>query len=292
MPTHTGNYPIGFRRGGGWQSDAQKVAKFAEENGFAAVDLGAATDEDIKIIRDQGVAIGTCDLLDMGLLLSDDESERKSVTEKNKEYIQHLADQDLHLLFSAVIPKNKELTRQENYDLALKTLGELAGVAHEVGSQIVIEGWPGIDPHYANLCCNPETYRRIIQDIGNSGIGVNYDPSHLIRMGIDHIRFLEEFLPHVGHVHGKDTETFPEAIYEYGYHQLPAFKPIPNFGEGFWRYTIPGHGETRWVKVFEILKEADWKGIVSIELEDDNFRGDEALDKQGYLFSKVFLETT
>ena len=291
MPTRTGSYPIGFRRGRGWQTDIHQVATFAKENGFAAVDLGEATDQDIQILKDHGIGIGTCDLLDMGLLLSDDEGERKSVTEKNKEYIRHLADLGLHLLFTAVIPKNKENTRSANYDLALKTLGDLAGVAAQVGSQIVIEGWPGGEPHYANLCCNPETYRRIIQDIGNSGIGVNYDPSHLIRMGVDHIRFLQEFLPHVGHVHGKDTEVFPEALYEYGLTQVPAFKPITDFGEGYWRYTIPGHGEARWVKIFEILADAGWKGIVSIELEDDNFRGQEVTDKQGYLCSKAFLET-
>ncbi|MCA9410650.1 MAG: sugar phosphate isomerase/epimerase [Candidatus Omnitrophica bacterium] len=291
MATRTGNYPIGFRRGWGWQDDTKKIAGFAKDNGFASIDLGGATDEDIKILRDHGLGIGSCDLLDMGLLLSDDESERKSVTEKNKEYIQKLAENDLHLLFTAVIPKNKENSRQQNYDLALKTLGELANVAHKVGSQIVIEGWPGPPPHFANLCCNPETYRKIIQDIGKSGIGVNYDPSHLIRMGIDHIKFLEEFLPHVGHVHGKDTEVFPEAVYEYGYNQLPAFTEIPNFGEGYWRYTIPGHGETRWTKVFEILEGASWKGIVSIELEDDNFRGNEEIEKLGYLNSKLFLET-
>lgn len=291
MPTRTGNYPIGFRRGGGWQTDIAKVIEFAREGGFTAIDLGSATDEDIKALREAGIGVGTCDLLDMGLLLSDDEGERKAVVEKNREYIRRLAEQGLHLLFTAVIPKNKEKSRKENYDLALKTLGDLAGEASKVGSTIVIEGWPGGEPHYANLCCTPETYRSILSDIGNTGIGVNYDPSHLIRMGIDHVRFLEEFLPHVGHVHGKDTEIFPEALYEYGCQQFPTFKPIPNYGEGYWRYTIPGHGEARWVKIFEILKSANWKGIVSIELEDDNFRGNETIEKQGYLCSKVFLET-
>ena len=41
-------------------------------------------------------------------------------------------------------------------------------------------------------------------------MSANFDPSHLIRMGIDPLRFLEEFIDSVYHVHGKDTEILAE----------------------------------------------------------------------------------
>ena len=67
-----------------------------------------------------------------------------------------------------------------------------------------VGGWPGGAPHFASLVCTPETVRSFIKDVGPAA-GLNYDPSHLIRLGIDPIRFLREFVGHVYHVHGKDS---------------------------------------------------------------------------------------
>jgi len=56
-----------------------------------------------------------------------------------------------------------------------------------------------------------------------------------------------------------------------------------------WRYTIPGHGQMRWLKAFQILKAAGYQGAVSIELEDENFNTGEAGEKQGILSGSHFL---
>lgn len=291
MGTRTGQFPIGFRRGGGWQDNTSELAAWAGEAGFDAIDLGRATKEDIQILRDNGLQVGTCDVLDMGAFASPDEGERKATVDKNIDYIKEIAALGVDRFFVCLVPRDATKTRAENYDYALKSLDPLAHVAADVGACIVIEGWPGGFPYHPTPCCNPETYRRIINDINCPGVGVNYDPSHLIRMGIDHIRFLEEFLPHVGHVHAKDTEILTEALYEYGTLQTSAFEDCFHCGENYWRYTIPGHGQARWLRAFEMLVAANWKGIISIELEDNSFHGSPEADKQGYLCSKVFLET-
>jgi sugar phosphate isomerase/epimerase len=121
-------------------------------------------------------------------------------------------------------------------------------------------------------------------------VALNYDPSHLIRLGVDHVRFLEEFLPHVVHVHAKDTEIIPEAVYEFGLYQGSAFRGPHQFGEQSWRYTVPGQGVARWATIFKILKEASYKGVVSIELEDENFNGSEEGEKAGFLASLGYLK--
>ena len=56
-----------------------------------------------------------------------------------------------------------------------------------------------------------------------------------------------------------------------------------------WRYTIPGQGVTRWGEVFRILGVAGYKGVVSIELEDENFYGSEANEQSGLIHSLAFL---
>ena len=91
----------------------------------------------------------------------------------------------------------------------------IAHACAEVGASLAIEGWPGGPPYFANICCTPETTRQFIKDIGR-GIGLNYDPSHLIRLRVDHIRFLKEFAAQVKHVHAKDTDVDADALYEFG----------------------------------------------------------------------------
>jgi sugar phosphate isomerase/epimerase len=119
---------------------------------------------------------------------------------------------------------------------------------------------------------------------------VNFDPSHLLRMGIDPLRFLREFSSRVYHVHGKDTELFPEALYLYGHEQPPTLGKGHGFGNMSWRYTIPGHGVTSWTEVFRILVQAGYKGAVSIELEDENFNGTRAGEEAGLLHGRNFLQ--
>lgn len=57
-----------------------------------------------------------------------------------------------------------------------------------------------------------------------------------------------------------------------------------------WRYTIPGHGQVRWIEAFRILKDYNYGGCVSVELEDANFNGTEEGEKLGLLQAGRFLE--
>ena len=54
----------------------------------------------------------------------------------------------------------------------------------------MIEGWPGPDPLNPVLTCTPEGYRTILRGTGAANSGVNFDPSHLIWMDIDTVRFV------------------------------------------------------------------------------------------------------
>jgi sugar phosphate isomerase/epimerase len=164
--------------------------------------------------------------------------------------------------------------------------GRLAPTLEECGGRIVIEGWPGPGA----LCCTPETIRALLEEIDSPAMGINYDPSHLIRMGIDPLWMLSEFAGRVGHIHGKDTEILAERQYELGTEQPPTFAEPIGFGGGHWRYTIPGHGQMRWTKALQILAEAGYDGMVSIELEDADFNGSEEGEKLGLLLGKRFLE--
>lgn len=292
MKTRTGNFPIAFRRGWGeWTRDLASLSAWAQKHEFEAIDLMKVMPEHLKTLSAHSLSIGSVDLLDFGNLMSTDEAKRKSLIEQNVAYIRQLAPLGAKVFFTCIIPGDPAKPRSENYKLALDTFAPIAAAADSVGAKIAIEGWPGGAPHFATLCCTPETYRSFMKDLKSPSIGVNYDPSHLIRLGVDHIRFLREFANKVWHVHAKDTAIYPEAVYEMGLFQPSVFEKPFGYGAHTWRYTIPGHGVSRWVDIFAILQNAGYRGAVSVELEDQNFNGTDAGEQNGLIHSRDFLRS-
>lgn len=291
MRTRTGSFPIGFRRGwGDWQRrDVGELARWAKQAGFAHLDLGWATPEDIDAIRDAGLVLGSCDLLDFGNLLATDPGKRAELLGRNVEYVKTIAAAGCRVFFTVIVPGDPSRARSENYRDAVDGYLPVCQAVADAGAVLAIEGAPGKHPHYANLCSTPETLRAFLSDVRVPGVGVNYDPSHLIRLGVDHVRFLREFAPHVYHVHAKDTLRLAGAAYEYGLYQPAAFAPPHRWGAHAWRYTLPGRGETRWAEVFGVLREHGFQGKVSVELEDAEYAGSDEREQAGLLESLAFL---
>ena len=290
MYTRTGHFKIGIRRGwSDWQKSTTSVLAFARDNNFKAVDLNKLTADDAAAVKAAGLSLGTVDLISFGEIATPDAGKRADLRAQNLAYIKEAAGLGAKVFFT-VIGAEATKTRAENYKAAVEAFAPLAEAAAAAGATIAIEGYPGGPPSYPLLCTTPETCRAILKDIPR-GLSLNYDPSHLIRLGVDHIRFLHEFVPHVVHVHGKDTELMPDGLYEYGLYQPSAFTEPPAFGSNIWRYTIPGHGIARWTEIFTILKKANYAGAVCIELEDQHFNGSEAGEKEGLLHSANFLKS-
>jgi sugar phosphate isomerase/epimerase len=120
-------------------------------------------------------------------------------------------------------------------------------------------------------------------------MGINYDSSHLLRMGIDPMRFLREFVGRVYHVHGKDCTIIGENLYRYGNLQPATFADSFAYGGMNWRYTIPGHGLTDWIEVCTILKNNNYGGAISIELEDHFYDKTDEATQLGVLQGARFL---
>jgi sugar phosphate isomerase/epimerase len=289
MTTRTGGFSIGFRRGwSDWQKNLKALTQWAAGAGFEAIDLGRATRDDVNVLRDAKLKLGTADLANWQVTATDPGKRREAIAQ-NVAYIREAAALGARVFFT-IVAGDPSRSRADNYATAVEAFGPMAQAASDVGAAIAIEGWPGGSPHLANLCCTPETYRSLIKDVGGRGIGVNYDPSHLIRLQVDHIRFLKEFAPYVKHVHGKDTDLDTEALYEFGT-QPATFAKGRGFGEWTWRYTIPGHGCARWTEILRTLKSTGFAGIVSVELEDEQFNTDEAGEKAGLTASLEFLRS-
>lgn len=253
---------------------------------MACVDLGADAGQVAAVVA-AGLKVGSADLKAWQALLSEDKGKQAAAVEENAAHVAACAAHGVKCFFMVMLPEDPDKPRPENFAHMVRGMQMLAPHLERHGAAVVVEGWPGPGA----LACTPEGYRRLFQEVPSPAMAVNFDPSHLIRMGIDATRFLEEFAPRVKHVHGKDTELIAEGLYEYGHEQPPTFGRPHGFGNMSWRYTIPGHGCFRWVRGFEILRDAGYHGFVSIELEDENFNTDEAGEKAGLLAGAQFLST-
>jgi sugar phosphate isomerase/epimerase len=229
--------------------------------------------------------IGTADLITWEEMISPDAGKRKEAVAKNAEYIRACTKVGANVFFMCMLPEDKARPRKENFGYMVESYRELKPAFEENGAYLAIEGWPGP----GSLVCTPETYRAFIEQVDSPNMGVNYDPSHLVRMGIDPIRFLREFVSHVFHVHGKDTMIIEENLYQYGNLQEATFGMPYHYGGMNWRYTIPGHGLSDWKTILSILADSGYKGCVSIELEDHFYNDTEFDQKQGVLQGVKFL---
>ena len=285
--TRTGGFTIGFRRGGSeWQKDLGAVLRWAKANDFGAIDLGRDGDKAATDVAGAGLRVGSVDLAEWQGMISPDTARRADAIARNAEYVKACAAAGPMNHFIVMLPEKPELPRTQNFGFMVEAFAELAPVLEANKGRLVIEGWPGPGA----LCCTPEGCRAFFNECSSKAMGINFDPSHLIRMGIDPLRFLHEFGDRVGHVHGKDTALFVDRLYELGWEQPPTFAKRFGFGGTHWRYTIPGHGVTSWGEVFTILKERGYSGCVCIELEDQDFNGTEETEKLGLTFGLRHLE--
>ncbi len=288
--TRTGSFPVGIRyRNWSWMRDLDDMIRFAVDHEFEVIDVSARTVEEYRRIIDAGLRIGSTDLPDWPKLCSADADERRDTAQANADYIRSVAPAGALIYFTVIMADDQATDRAATFAHAVDGYGQLCQAIESSGAKIAIEGWPGKHPHFSHLACNPEGYRRLIDEVGSDVLGINFDPSHLIRMGIDSVRFLEEFVGHVCHVHAKDTELLDENRYEIGHTQAAMFPDNYSFGGLSWRYTLPGHGVARWTRMFQMLQQGGYRGVVCIEHEDQNFYDGDAMQQRGFIAARDFL---
>ena len=250
----------------------EKVAAWAKSIGLRSLDLSEDFAEGARACRAHGLRVGTVGSSAQSGVLSADERQRAAAEERLLNQIRAMPDAGARLLFLCLVPENQSQPIADSLAIFRETFPAIAAACEQAGVRMVLEGWPGPAPHYPTLGCTPEVLRAMFAAVPSPALGVNYDPSHLVRLGIDYLRLLEEFKPRIYHVHGKDTALLPEARYLYG-HFRPALDEPPSFSGGAWRYCVPGAGVVDWGRIAAALAQVGYDGCVSIELEDADYWG-------------------
>ncbi|MCR6670492.1 sugar phosphate isomerase/epimerase [Devosia ginsengisoli] len=179
---------------------------------------------------------------------------------------------------------DRTLNIEENWSRARDIFAPIVAHARDAGVTLAFENCPMIFSHDEwpgghNIAYSPKIWRRIF-DTWDEGVGMNYDPSHLVWQMIDQPRFIREFGPKMVHVHAKDVMIDRDGLYENG---------IMSVGIGWQIPRMPGLGDIDWAQFFSGLYRAGYDGPVIIEHEDRNFEGSDDKLKRGFLLARDVL---
>jgi sugar phosphate isomerase/epimerase len=178
------------------------------------------------------------------------------------------------------IGRDPGLSVAQNLDQAEKVFAPLVDHAgerdvHLVIENCVMEGWHP-DGYPGNLAYSPELWEWMF----SLGLYLNYDPSHLVWMGIDPVTALRPYVDRIPHAQAKDIETFPDRRNRYGFPGRAVDRKDP-WDVGWWRYRVPGLGEVDWQRVVDALYEEGFGGVLSVEHEDPVWGGEPELVRAG-----------
>lgn len=284
-----GRFPIGMRIPGKIGAEGlDAVALWARQVGLDALDVGDLTPQSRDVLARHGLVLGTVDAVGTGDILSRDGERRRRGTEALLAQMERVAALGAKVLFICLIPGERGITRAEGFQLWAEAFPPLVAAAESHGLSFAMEGYPGGAPHYPTVGYTPEVLRAMFAHVPSPALGLCYDPSHLVRLGIDYMRFLDEFGDRVRHCHGKDTEILPEGRYLYG--TLPTvLDKAPGFSDGSWRYCVPGDGEVDWARVGFRLQTVGYQGAVSIELEDARYHATLDDERAGIIKAQAHL---
>jgi sugar phosphate isomerase/epimerase len=243
----------------------EHVVRWAAEAGFDALEVASGPGSrhcDPAQVKAKGVADVKALLAECGIAISSlasyrnttetDAELRKQVLADLKALVDLAAKLDVGVVCTmAGFPVAGKSKMQTIEEVCPSVFGPLCKHAAKKGIKIALENW------FATNIQNLAMFQRLFEVVPDENFGLNFDPSHLVWQGIDHLHAVERFAGRIFHTHAKDTE-----IRE---HQL---RWVGNQVGGWWRYVIPGSGVIHWGQYIACLKYNGFNGVLSIEHED------------------------
>lgn len=127
---------------------------------------------------------------------------------------------------------------EESKDQLVEQLADWAKIG-EASETIVC-----FKPHANHIVCDPQQALWIDKQVGNAWLKIVYDYSHFYLEGLALADSLKQLLPITAYVQVKDSRGTPEK------HE----------------YLLPGDGQTDYVALLTVLKQAGYAGFVNVEV--------------------------
>ncbi len=191
-------------------------------------------------------------------MLAADPAERRREVEGLR-WVMPLAeifDTDLIGVFAG---RDPELTIDDNLPAFSEVWRPLAEEAADFGLRLAFENctmFKGYPVRGINLCHTPYAYQRMFEQVPAPNLGIELDPSHLLKQRIDPVAFVHRFGERIFHLHAKDHQHLPAELELHG-----SFDPRTS------RDRLPGEGEIDFPALFQGLAETGYRGDVTLEVE-------------------------
>lgn len=190
-------------------------------------------------------------------------------------------------LVGTFVGRDVSLSMTDNLRLAEKVLPPLVDYAGERGVRLVVENCPmeGWHPDGApaNLAYSPELW----EWMASLGLWLNYDPSHLVPLGIDPVTALVAHRDKILHVQAKDVQV--DTVARDRYSVLGRVIDREPWNTGWWQFRVPGLGEVDWRRIVDALYVGGYDGVVSVEHEDPVWSGTPERVHQGLVLAERTL---
>jgi sugar phosphate isomerase/epimerase len=118
-------------------------------------------------------------------------------------------------------------------------------------------GWEN-HPNERNFANTPAAMQAVFDRVPSKRLGLEFDPSHFVRLFIDPVAVAWHFKDRIHAVHAKDTEI-----------TQPVLQQVGIAGQGWWRYRIPGQGIVNWPAFLTVLLQTGFNGGIAVEHEDE-----------------------
>ena len=172
--------------------------------------------------------------------------------ERSKRIIDLAADLGTNVVTThiGVVPDNP---RNETYKVMLKACRELAGHAAGKGVVFAVETGPE----------KAVTLKRLLDEVGSPGLGVNLDPANLVMVAADDpVAAVHALDDYIVHTHAKDGIRLKASDAE----KTCSGQTPPELGPGFKEVPL-GEGGVDWDAYLDALSEIAYCGYLTIERE-------------------------
>lgn len=256
---------IGFLTSVLGDQPADDVVEHAARMGFATLEVGCGShlkelhglSRLVQRASDAGITINGLNV--PGTVLAPDPAQAEHTREALGEALQAAVAAGVPHVVS-LGGRNPQHSEQDDYLELAEAVNSLVTPVLGQPVRLLFENWPGGRNDF--VATTPAGWDRLFELAPSDQVGLTFDPSHLVRLGIDHEAAYRRFAGRVFAVHGKDTEIFAERLQEVGW-----------MGRGWWTYRLPGRGRIDWSHLLRLLSSSGFSGPINIEHEDPDWGG-------------------
>ena len=238
----------------------EEVVEFAAAAGFDAIEIdvrGHIKTPDkvqaaVALARDHNLFVSS--IAYFGNQLDADRAKRGELRAQTEEFAQAIGETGVPIF--VIFPgRDDNADDDANYDDFAEFANGLIARTTSSGLVFAIENWPGPKDNFIGT--TPRGWQELFKRIPDRRFGLEFDPSHLIRIGVDPYVALEAVKDRIAILHAKDTAIDAAVQQAIGYH-----------GKGWWQYKLPGHGLLDWPRFLRQAKSYGFDSTLSIEHED------------------------